>query len=82
MKRFRKKNRGESDKVESRFQQGLDLIKDLDKREFKRYIDGLTLAWQGYDTIRRVKTIDEKENGDIIEAEEFLAKELDKKEKK
>lgn len=64
-----------ADKVESRFQRGLDLVKDLDKREFKRFIDGLTLAWQGYDSMRRVQTIDEKENKDIIEAEKILEKE-------
>ena len=71
---FSRKNKG-MDKVESRFQRGLDLVKDLDKREFKRFIDGLTLAWQGYDSMRRVQTIDEKENKDIIEAEKILEKE-------
>lgn len=73
MKLFKKHKN--ADIVESRFQQGLNLVKDLDKREFNRFVDGLTLAWQGYDRIRRVQTIDEKENGDIIEAEKILEKE-------
>lgn len=77
MKLLRRKIKKESDKVEARFQQALNLVKDLDKREYNRFIDGLTLAWQGYDRIRRVQTIDEKENGnqDIDEAEKILEKE-------
>lgn len=82
----RRKNKGEMDKVEARFQQGLDLVKDLDKKEFKRYMGGLTLAWQAYDCIRKVKTIDEKENGDIYETEEeaekFLTKDFKEEEDK
>lgn len=69
------KTKSKKDKVESRFQQGLDLVKDLDKREFNRFIDGLTLAWQGYASMRRVQTIDEKENKDIIAAEKILEQE-------
>lgn len=72
----RRKNKNE-DRVEYRFQPALDLVKDLDKKEFNRFIDGLTLAWQGYDRIRRVQTIDEKENGDIYESERVLEKETD-----
>lgn len=73
MKRWRSnKNRQDLDKVEARFQQGVMLVKDLDKKEFKRFIDGLTYAWQGYDCMRRVQTIDEKESVDIDEPEKFL----------
>lgn len=75
MKKWFSSQRRHKDKVENRFQQGLNLVKDLDKREFKRLIDGLTLVWQGYDSMRRVQTIDEKENKDIDEAEEFLERE-------
>lgn len=75
MKVFKKRNKGEIDKVEDRFQRGLDLVKDLDKKEFNRFISGLTLGWQSYDCIRKVKTIDEKENGDIYEAEREAEKE-------
>lgn len=67
-----KKNKQTIDKVEARFQQGVMLVKDLDKKEFKRFIDGLTYAWQGYDCMRRVQTIGEKESIDIDEPEKFL----------
>ena len=76
MKLFKSRAKRNADKVEANFQQGLNLVKDLDKKEFNRFIDGLTLAWQGYDRIRRVQTIDEKENSDIDEAEKALIKEL------
>lgn len=69
---FSHKKKRDTDKVESRFQQGLTLVKDLDKKEFNRFINGLTLGWQGYDCMRRVQTIDEKENGDIDESEKIL----------
>lgn len=76
MKLFKSRAKRNADKVEANFQQGLNLVKDLDKKEFNRFIDGLTLAWQGYDRIRRVQTMDEKENSDIDEAEKALIKEL------
>ena len=76
MKLFKRKSKRDADRVEARFQQGLVLVKDLDKREFNRFIDGLTLAWQGYDRIRRVQTIDEKENSDVDEVEKYLEKEV------
>lgn len=70
----RKKNK-ELDKVEARFQDGLTLVKDLDKKEFERFIKGLTLGWQGYDCMRRVQTIDEKEVEDITNSEKILERE-------
>lgn len=76
MNLFKSKRKRNADKVEANFQQGLNLVKDLDRKEFNRFIDGLTLAWQGYDRIRRVQTIDEKENSDIDEAEKYLEKEV------
>lgn len=72
---FRKKKQIE-DKVEARFQQAVGLIKDLDKREFKRFIEGIQLTWEGYDRIRRVQTTEEKETAPIAE----LEKEMDYKE--
>lgn len=69
--KWRKKKR-QYDKVEQRFQQAVNLIKDLDKREFNRLIDGIELAWQSYDKIRQVQTIDEKEMADIAEVEKEL----------
>lgn len=72
---FRKKKQVE-DKVEARFQQAVNLIKDLDRREFKRLIDGLTSIWEGYNKIRQVQTTEEKEIAPISE----LEKEMDYKE--
>lgn len=66
------KKKHQYDKVEQRFQQAVNLVKDLDKREFNRLIDGIELAWQSYDKIRQVQTIDEKEMADITEVEKEL----------
>ena len=77
--RFHKRKKYTDDKVELRFQDGINAVKDLDKKEFKRYIEGLTLAWQGYDRIRKVQTIDEKESAPIDETEAYLTKEFEKK---
>lgn len=53
------------DKVEERFQQVVDLVSDLDRKEFKRLMEGIELTWQGYAKMRDVKTIDEKEIQEI-----------------
>ena len=75
MKFFKKSN--EIDKVEARFQTAMALIKDLDKTEFKRLIEAMVLAHEAYQKVRKVRTIDEKENGnqDIDEIERILEKE-------
>lgn len=67
-----RKKKQQSDRVEQRFQQAVDLIKDLDKREFNRLIDGIELAWQSYNKIRQVQTVDEKEMADITSTEKEL----------
>ena len=60
------------DKVEQRFQLIVDLIKDLDKREFTKLKEGIDLAWQAYDKISKAKTNIEKEIDDIDSTEIFL----------
>lgn len=63
---FKKKAEKEThDKVEERFQQVVDLVSDLDRKEFKRLMEGIELTWQGYAKMRDVKTIDEKEIQEI-----------------
>ncbi len=63
---FKKKVEKEThDKVEERFQQVVDLVSDLDRKEFKRLMEGIELTWQGYAKMRDVKTIDEKEIQEI-----------------
>lgn len=62
---FKRKKTKSLDKVEARFQQAVDLFKDLDKREFKRLMDGIQLTWEGYNKIRQVQTVDEKNIADV-----------------
>lgn len=71
---FRRKNDFE-DPVELRFDAMMVLIKDLPKADYNRLKKAMDLGWQSYQTVRNVKTEDEKENGDIIEAEKVLSKE-------
>lgn len=68
---FRKKRQIE-DKVEARFQQAVALIRDLDRPEFNRLIDGLKLTWEGYNRIRKVQTTDEKEDAERAKTEKEL----------
>lgn len=70
MLKFLQKKQG--DKVEERFQAMLDLVRDLDRAEFRRMMDALTLTWQGYDKSRKIQTIDEKEVADITNSEKKL----------
>ncbi len=67
---FRRKKKEEKsyDKVEARFQQVVDLVSDLDKKEFKRLMEGIELTWQGYAKMRDVKTMDEKADADIADS--------------
>lgn len=55
-----------ADRVESRFQQAVELVKDLDKKEFNRMMDGIKLAYEAYNKIRQVQTVDEKENAEML----------------
>lgn len=68
---FRKKKKV-ADKVEARFQQAVGLIRDLDRREFNRLIDGLKLTWEGYNRIRAVQTNEDKEVAEIEKTERAL----------
>lgn len=73
MKLFRRKNKSGFDgSPESRFEAVYELVKDLPKADFKRLMDGIELAWQGYDKALRVQTREEKENADIYSAEKEL----------
>ena len=69
-KMFKRNKTKSIDKVEARFQQAVDLFKDLDKREFKRLMDGIQLTWEGYNKIRQVQTVDEKFIADITSSNE------------
>ena len=69
---FSKKKSKAEDRVEHRFQTIVALVKDLDKKEFNRLKKGMQLAWEGYQEVRQAKTADEKEYGDIDDAERAL----------
>ena len=60
----RKKNKTE-DRVEAKFQAVVDLIRDLDRKEFNRLKEGMELVWQGYNKVGQAKTTIEKEMEDI-----------------
>ena len=72
---FSRKKKQSTDRVEARFQTVVDLIRDLDKKELNRLIEGVQLVWQGYNKVGQAKSAEEKENSDIDEAEKVLEKE-------
>lgn len=74
---FKKKKIKSNDRVEARFQQVVDLVRDLDKKEFNRLLEGITLAWQAYNKVGQAKTSYEKEVEDIEQIEKSMEKEVD-----
>lgn len=75
MNLFRKRKHIVNDPAEQRFDAMMELIKDLPKSDYNRLKDAMDLGWSAYQKVRNVKTADEKENDDIIQAEKALAKE-------
>lgn len=59
---------------EERYDAIFELVRDLPKKDFKKLMSGIDLAWQGYDQALRVQTRDEKEDADIYAAEKELEK--------
>ena len=70
--RRKRKQSTYDDKVAIRFQAVIDLIKDLDKKEFNRLKEGMDLAWQAYNKVAQAKPSDEKEVEDIDNMEKML----------
>lgn len=75
---FRRKPIKYEDPSEVRFDAMMDLVKDLSRSDYNRLKKAMDLGWQSYQTVRNVKTDDEKEYGDINEVERQLAKEVDR----
>ena len=73
---FKKKYKVE-DPVEEKFSIIIDLVKDLDRSNFNRLKDAMDLGYSAYQKVRNVKTADEKEVADILNAERILGKEKD-----
>lgn len=74
-KMFKKKKT--EDIVEQRFDAMMELIKDLPRAEFNRLKGAMDLGYSAYQKVRNVKTTDEKEVEDILNAEKILGKEKD-----
>ena len=55
----------------------MELIKDLPRAEFNRLKGAMDLGYSAYQKVRNVKTADEKEVEDILNAEKILGKEKD-----
>ena len=72
---FRKREHIEHDPVEKRFDAMMELIKDLPKADYNRLKKAMDLGYQSYQTVRNVKTDDEKETEDIGKAERILESE-------
>lgn len=69
---IRKKRKEATDRVEAKFQAVVDLIRDLDRKEFNRLKEGMELVWQGYNKVGQAKSSTEKEFEDIEKAEKLL----------
>lgn len=70
-----RKTRHSKSRVEEKFQTIVDLIKDLDKKEFNRLQEGMDLAWRAYNKVSQAKTTTEKELEDVEGAERILEEE-------
>lgn len=77
-----KKRRIEKDPLEQRLDTISDLTRGLGRTEFNNLIEAVKSVYDARQKLLKVKTDDEKENGDIYEAEKVLAKEVEKKEAK
>lgn len=72
---FSKKSKPMMTKVEEKFQTIVTLIKDLDKKDLNKLIEGMKLVWEGYNKVGQAKTPEEKEVEDIEKAEKALEEE-------
>lgn len=73
---FKRKKNNSYDPVEEKFSIIIDLVKDLDRSNFNRLKDAMDLGYSAYQKVRNVKTADEKEVADILNAERILGKEM------
>ena len=69
---FRIKKKISEDQTEQRFDDIMDLIKDLPRADYNRLCDAMDLAYNAYQKVRNVKTIDEKAVKEIADTEKEL----------
>lgn len=63
---------------EARFNNMMELIKDLPKADYNRLKAAMDLGWEAYQKVRNVKTVDEKElSADEIEQAEATLDKLE-----
>lgn len=75
-KLFRRKRKAELDPLEQRLDTISDLTRGLGRTEFNNLIESVKLVFEARQKLTKVKTDDEKEYGDIDEAERKLEKEV------
>ena len=57
---------------EERFESMLAQVKHLDRKEFNKTIEALKLAYEGYNKMLEVQTVEEKEFAEIEKADKSL----------
>ena len=68
---FKRHKKGSLDPVERLLKPTLDMIYNLDRTEFNRWLDGVKLLYDGTQKFRKVQTIEEKEFADIDKTEKM-----------
>lgn len=69
---FKRKKRVLESVAEQRFDSMMSLIKDLSKRDYEKLKKAMDLGYSAYQTVKGVRTEEEKELGDIDEIEKNL----------
>ena len=72
MKLFKKKSKAVEDPLEQRLDAISDLTKGLGKVEFNNLLEAVKSVYEARQKLRKVKTQEEKEYGDIDDAERKL----------
>lgn len=72
MKWFKRKTQQTETKTEQDFQTIVNIVKYLDKTEFKKFMDATQMVWEGYDKLLRVRTRDEKEVKPVDEVTAYI----------
>lgn len=75
---FRRKSKREKlmqSVAEQRFDAMMALIKDLPKRDYEKLKDAMDLGYKAYQTVKNVKTEDEKELEDIDQIDKAMTRE-------
>ena len=55
----KKKKEGVKDPAEARFEKMMDLVKDLDKADYKRLKKAMDSGYEAYNTVRNIETDDD-----------------------